>query len=186
MARAKAPEPSPASPLAPAIPSRKSKPDDSRLQSVTVPRGHSAQVIKQHHGGRRDCGGQKSGQSERSESSGSYRNLYQHPRTLINIEFDKLWKDANDTVLGTDEPAEYEIYIQLQRVGKQSDGCQDWRSVTYPTSGSKICYGSPYGEITTGSIPLATWISTRLAAVRIKPHRLYLPHCGRYGGKGQI
>ena len=55
-------------------------------------------------------------------------------RKLINIEFDKLWKDANDTVLGTTSQPN-EIYIQLQRKNSAADA--KWEVVDYPTSGSK-------------------------------------------------
>ena len=55
-------------------------------------------------------------------------------RKLINIEFDKLWKDANDTVLGTTNQPN-EIYIQLQRKNSAADA--QWEVVDYPTSGSK-------------------------------------------------
>ena len=55
-------------------------------------------------------------------------------RKLINIEFDKLWKDANDMVLGTTNQPN-EIYIQLQR--KKSAADAQWEVVDYPTSGSK-------------------------------------------------
>ena len=57
-------------------------------------------------------------------------------RKLINIEFDKLWKDANDTVLGTTNQPN-EIYIQLQRRLANSAEDAPWDVVDYPTSGSK-------------------------------------------------
>ena len=57
-------------------------------------------------------------------------------RKLINIEFDKLWKDANNTVLGTTNQPN-EIYIQLQRRLANSAEDAPWDVVDYPTSGSK-------------------------------------------------
>ena len=57
-------------------------------------------------------------------------------RKLINIEFNKLWKDANGTVLGTTNQPN-EIYIQLQRRLANSAEDAPWDVVDYPTSGSK-------------------------------------------------
>ena len=57
-------------------------------------------------------------------------------RTLINIEFDKLWKDANGNGIGTmDQPDE--IYIQLQRRLANSIDDKDWKPVNYPADSTK-------------------------------------------------
>lgn len=106
------------------------KPEDgSRLQSVTVPPDcHSAQVINNNT--------MVEGvivASEDPELTAIFTNTQ---RKLINIEFDKLWKDANDTVLGTTNQPN-EIYIQLQRRLANSAKDAPWDVVDYPTSGSK-------------------------------------------------
>ena len=57
-------------------------------------------------------------------------------RKLINIEFDKHWKDANnEDIVTTNQPDE--IYIQLQRRLANSAEDAPWDVVDYPTSGSK-------------------------------------------------
>lgn len=100
--------------------------DESRLQSVTVPPNcHSAQEI-----GNTMVEGVIVA-SEDPELTAIFTNT---TRKLINIEFDKLWKDANDTVLGTTNQPN-EIYIQLQRKNSAADA--KWEVVDYPTSGSK-------------------------------------------------
>lgn len=101
------------------------KTDDSRLQSVTVPDGQYAHVIDNT---------MVEGvivASEDPELTAIFTNT---KRKLINIEFNKLWKDANDTVLGTTNQPN-EIYIQLQRKNSAADA--KWEVVDYPTSGSK-------------------------------------------------
>ena len=100
--------------------------DKSRLQSVTVsPNCLSAQEI-----GNTMVEGVIVA-SEDPELTAIFTNTQ---RKLINIEFDKLWKDANDTVLGTTNQPN-EIYIQLQRKNSAADA--KWEVVDYPTSGSK-------------------------------------------------
>lgn len=107
------------------------KTDDSRLQSVTVPKGQSAHVIDNT---------MVEGMIVESENPNDPNDLKvtaiftNTQRKLINIEFDKLWKDANDTVLGTTNQPN-EIYIQLQRKNSAADA--KWEVVDYPTSGSK-------------------------------------------------
>ena len=99
--------------------------DGSRLQSVTVLDGNEAHVINNT---------MVEGvivASEDPELTAIFTNTR---RKLINIEFDKLWKDANDTVLGTTNQPN-EIYIQLQRKNSAADA--KWEVVDYPTSGSK-------------------------------------------------
>ena len=56
-------------------------------------------------------------------------------RTLINIEFDKLWKDANGKDLTT-ENRPGTIYIQLQRRLATSQNDADWKPVNYPRADS--------------------------------------------------
>ena len=56
-------------------------------------------------------------------------------RTLINIEFNKLWEDADGTDLSTKNPPDT-IYIQLQRRLKNGTGYTDWEPVNYPTAES--------------------------------------------------
>ena len=106
--------------------------DGSRLQSVTVPEGQSAHVINNNT--------MVEGVIVESENPNDPNNLQvtaiftNTRRTLINIEFDKLWKDANGTDLGTKNQPN-EIYIQLQRKNSAADA--QWEAVDYPTSGSK-------------------------------------------------
>ena len=109
--------------------------DGAKLQSVTVPEGQSARVINNNT--------MVEGEIEESEDPNDPNNLEvtaiftNTKRTLINIKFDKLWKDANGTDnLGTaNQPNE--IYIQLQRRLANSAADAQWEAVDYPTSGSK-------------------------------------------------
>lgn len=105
--------------------------DGAKLQSVTVPQGQSAHVINNT---------MVEGKIVESEDPNNPNDLKvtaiftNTQRKLINIEFDKLWKDANGTVLGTTNQPN-EIYIQLQRKNSAADA--KWEVVDYPTSGSK-------------------------------------------------
>ena len=102
--------------------------DGYRLQSVTVPPNcHSAQEI-----GNTMVEGVIVA-SEDPELTAIFTNTQ---RTLINIEFDKLWKDANGKDLTTTNQPN-EIYIQLQRRLANSAEDAPWDVVDYPTSGSK-------------------------------------------------
>lgn len=106
------------------------KPKDSRLQSVTVTGGeNNAHLISN------DTMVEgvivESADPKNPEVTAIFTNTR---RTLINIAFDKLWKDANDTALGTTNQPN-EIYIQLQRKNSAADA--KWEVVDYPTSGSK-------------------------------------------------
>ena len=56
-------------------------------------------------------------------------------RKLINIEFDKLWKDANGTDLSTANQPD-KIRIQLQRRLATSQNDADWKPVNYPRADS--------------------------------------------------
>ena len=53
-------------------------------------------------------------------------------RTLIDIEFTKLWQDAADNALGSEKLPD-KIYIQLQR---RLENSTDWDAVAYPATGS--------------------------------------------------
>ena len=104
--------------------------DDSRLQSVTVPPNcHSAQEI-----GNTMVEGviEKSKDPNNPELTAIFTNTQ---RTLINIEFDKLWKDANGKDLTT-ENRPGTIYIQLQRRLATSQNDADWKPVNYPRADS--------------------------------------------------
>lgn len=102
--------------------------DKSRLQSVTVPPNcHSAQEI-----GNTMVEGVIVA-SEDPELTAIFTNTQ---RTLINIEFDKLWKDANGKDLTTTNQPN-EIYIQLQRRLATSTNDKDWTLVKYPANSTQ-------------------------------------------------
>ena len=107
------------------------KTDDSRLQSVTVPDGQYAHVIDNTMVEGEIVASKNPNDPNDLEVTAVFTNT---TRKLINIEFNKLWKDANDTVLGTTNQPN-EIYIQLQRKNSAADA--KWEVVDYPTSGSK-------------------------------------------------
>ena len=109
------------------------KTDDSRLQSVTVPKGQSAQGIYNTMVEGVIVASKNPNDPNDLEVTAIFTNT---KRKLINIEFDKLWKDANNTVLGTTNQPN-EIYIQLQRRLANSAEDAPWDVVDYPTSGSK-------------------------------------------------
>ena len=103
--------------------------DGAKLQSVTVPDGcKSAHVINNNT--------MVEGvivESKDPEVTAIFTNTN---RTLINIEFDKHWKDANGNDIGTmDQPNE--IYIQLQRRLANSIDDKDWKPVNYPADSTK-------------------------------------------------
>lgn len=107
------------------------KTDDSRLQSVTAPDGQYAHVIDNTMVEGEIVASKNPNDPNDLEVTAVFTNT---KRKLINIEFDKLWKDANDTALGTTNQPN-EIYIQLQRKNSAADA--KWEVVDYPTSGSK-------------------------------------------------
>lgn len=109
------------------------KTDDSRLQSVTFPDGQYAHVIDNTMVEGEIVASKNPNDPNDLEVTAVFTNT---KRKLINIEFDKLWKDANDTVLGTTNQPN-EIYIQLQRRLANSAEDAPWDVVDYPTSGSK-------------------------------------------------
>lgn len=99
--------------------------DGAKLQSVTVPNGQSAHEINNT---------MVEGMIVKSEDPNNlpitaiFTNT---TRTLINIEFDKLWKDANgkDDLSTAKRPGQ--IYIQLQRRLANSTNDDDWKPVNY-------------------------------------------------------
>ena len=105
--------------------------DGSRLQSVTVPANNSAHVIDNTMVEGEIVASKNPNDPNDLEVTAIFTNT---KRKLINIEFNKLWKDANGTVLGTTNQ-QNEIYIQLQRKNSAADA--KWEVVDYPTSGSK-------------------------------------------------
>lgn len=111
----------------------------SRLQSVTVPDGNEAHLIKNNT--------MVEGVIVESEKPNDPTNLKvtaiftNTKRKLINIEFDKLWKDANGSEIGTANQPDT-IYIQLQRRLAGSTSDDDWQVVEYA--------GSNYVTITRG------------------------------------
>lgn len=103
--------------------------DGSTLQSVTVPDGQYAHVI-----GKTMVEGEivESNNPNDLEVTAIFTNT---KRKLINIEFNKLWEDADGTDLSTKKPPDT-IYIQLQRRLKNGTGYTDWEPVNYPTADS--------------------------------------------------
>lgn len=110
------------------------KTDDSRLQSVTVPPDcKSAHVINNTMVEGMIVASEKPNDPTNLKVTAIFTNT---KRKLINIEFDKLWKDANDTVLGTTNQPN-EIYIQLQRRLATSTNDKDWTLVKYPANSTQ-------------------------------------------------
>lgn len=107
--------------------------DGSTLQSVTVPDGNEAHVINNTMVEGVIVASKNPNDPNDLEVTAIFTNT---KRKLINIEFDKLWKDADNTVLGTTNQPN-EIYIQLQRRLANSAEDAPWDVVDYPTSGSK-------------------------------------------------
>ena len=102
--------------------------DDSRLQSVTVPADcDSAHVINNNT--------MVEGVIKESNDPKVTAIFTNTRRKLINIEFDKLWKDANGTDLSTANQPD-KIRIQLQRRLETSTNDADWTPVKYPTADS--------------------------------------------------
>ena len=99
--------------------------DGAKLQSVTVPDScKSAHVIKNNTMVKGVI--EKSKDPNNPELTAIFTNTQ---RTLINIEFDKLWRDAENKEL-KNQPSE--IYIQLQRRLEGSTNDKDWKPVKYP------------------------------------------------------
>ena len=103
--------------------------DGARLQSVTVPDScRSAHLIKNNTMVEGVI--EKSKDPNNPELTAIFTNT---KRTLINIEFDKLWKDANGTDLSTKNPPDT-IYIQLQR---RLASEKNWTPVRYPADSTQ-------------------------------------------------
>lgn len=104
--------------------------DGAKLQSVTVPPNNKAQVINNMVEGEIVAGKNPDNPNdpEALEVTAIFTNT---TRTLINIEFDKLWKDANgkDDLSTAKRPGQ--IYIQLQRRLANSTNDDDWKPVNY-------------------------------------------------------
>ena len=112
--------------------------DGAKLQSVTVPDScKSAHLIKNNT--------MVEGVIEKSEDPELTAIFTNTKRTLINIEFDKHWKDANGTDLST-ENRPGTIYIQLQRRLATSTNEADWTPVNYPRADSPKYVTIEYGE----------------------------------------
>ena len=106
--------------------------DGSRLQSVTVPDGNEAHVINNTMVEGVIVASKNPNDPNDLEVTAIFTNT---KRTLINIEFDKLWKDANGKDLTT-ENRPGTIYIQLQRRLATSQNDADWKPVNYPRADS--------------------------------------------------
>lgn len=118
------------------------KTDDSRLQSVTVPDGQYAHVIDNTMVEGEIVASKNPNDPNDLEVTAVFTNT---KRKLINIEFDKLWKDANDKDLTT-ENRPGTIYIQLQRRLATSIDDKDWKPVKYPADNTKDYVTIEYGE----------------------------------------
>lgn len=97
--------------------------DGSRLQSVTVPKDcDSADVIDNT---------MVEGVIKEANTSPITAIFTNTKRTLINIEFNKLWEDADgkDDLSTAKRPGQ--IYIQLQRRLATSTNDEDWEPVNY-------------------------------------------------------
>lgn len=108
------------------------KTDDSRLQSVTAPDGNEAHVINNTMVEGVIVASKNPNDPKDLEVTAIFTNT---KRKLINIEFDKLWKDANGKDLTT-ENRPGTIYIQLQRRLATSQNDADWKPVNYPRADS--------------------------------------------------
>ena len=113
--------------------------DGAKLQSVTVPPNcHSAQAINNNT--------MVEGVIEKSENPNDpeltaiFTNT---KRTLINIEFDKLW-EGTDNLSTANRPDT--IYIQLQRRLATSKNDAEWKAVKYPADSTKDYVTIEYGE----------------------------------------
>lgn len=105
--------------------------DGAKLQSVTVPQGQSAHVINNTMVEGKIVESEDPNNPDKLKVTAIFTNT---KRTLINIEFDKLWKDANgkDDLSTANQPGQ--IYIQLQR---RLAGEKKWTLVKYPANSTK-------------------------------------------------
>ena len=104
--------------------------DGSRLQSVTVPDGNEAHVINNTMVEGVIVASKNPNDPNDLEVTAIFTNTR---RTLINIEFDKLWEDADGTDLSTKNPPDT-IYIQLQR---RLASEKNWTPVRYPADSTQ-------------------------------------------------
>ena len=102
--------------------------DGAKLQSVTVPQGQSAHVINNTMVEGKIVESEDPNNPDKLKVTAIFTNT---KRTLINIEFDKLWKDANGTDDLSTAKRPGQIYIQLQRRLATSTNEADWRPVNY-------------------------------------------------------
>ena len=103
--------------------------DGAKLQSVTVPDScKSAHVIKNNTMVEGVI--EKSKDPNNPELTAIFTNTQ---RTLINIEFDKLW-EGTDNLSTANRPDT--IYIRLQRRLKNDQSDANWESVNYPRADS--------------------------------------------------
>lgn len=110
--------------------------DGAKLQSVTVPPGcHSAQVIHNNT--------MVEGVIKEANTYPITAIFTNTQRTLINIEFDKLW-EGTDNLSTANRPDT--IYIQLQRRLKNDPSDANWESVNYPKADSPDYVTIKYGE----------------------------------------
>lgn len=106
--------------------------DGAKLQSVTVPQGQSAHVINNTMVEGKIVESEDPNNPDKLKVTAIFTNTQ---RKLINIEFNKLWEDADGTDLSTKNPPDT-IYIQLQRCLKNGTSYTDWEPVNYPTADS--------------------------------------------------
>lgn len=107
--------------------------DGSRLQSVTFPKDcDSADVIDNTMVEGVIVASKNPSDPNDLEVTAIFTNTQ---RKLINIEFNKLWEDADGTDLSTKNPPDT-IYIQLQRRLATSQNDADWKPVNYPRADS--------------------------------------------------
>lgn len=99
--------------------------DGAKLQSVTVPDGQYAHVMIDNT--------MVEGEIKEAGTSPITAIFTNTQRTLINIEFNKLWEGTEN--LSTANRPE-QIYIQLQRRLATSINDKDWKPVNYPTAES--------------------------------------------------
>lgn len=106
----------------------------SRLQSVTVPDGNEAHVINNTMVEGVIVASENPSNPNDPEVTAIFTNTQ---RKLINIEFDKLWKDANgaDDLSTANQPEQ--IHIQLQRRLATSQSDTNWTPVNYPADSTK-------------------------------------------------
>ena len=113
--------------------------DGAKLQSVTVPDScSSAHLISNNTMVEGVI--EKSEDPNNPELTAIFTNTQ---RTLINIEFDKLW-EGTDNLSTANRPDT--IYIQLQRRLATSQNDEDWTPVNYPTANSPDYVTIKYGE----------------------------------------